>query len=205
MGYFRNFCSKRGISAEMGVFFGFLPQKGAFLLKMGYFRNFRQKRGIFAQIVVLLGFSPKIGYFRYYRPKMGHFRHFHPKWGIFEIFSKKGAFSSKIGYFRGFAQKGAFYPNGGIFEIFSQNRVSSGILPKKEHFGQNGVFSIFWLQVTFRKFRKKLKNFNVRKKIYLATFLKIVFLKMKSSKIDLWKVGYGYCLAYFKGLMLGCA
>ena len=49
--------------------------------------------------------------------------------------------------------------------------------------------------------KKKLKKIYIRKKIfYFQRFLKIVFWKIKSSKIDRWQLGFDYFLTNFKGL-----
>ena len=72
----------------------------------------------------------------------------------------------------------------------------------KIFFPKINFFQLFF-EKFFRKknFKKNLKKFYVRKKIfYFQRFLKIVFWKIKSLKIDRWQLGFDYFLTNFKGL-----
>ena len=99
------------------------------------------------------------------------------------------------------------YPNWheSIFEdwIFWK-KFKNPLFPKSKKIKKKFLKKIFQKTFFFRKnfFKKKIMN---GKKYFYAKFLKIIFQKMKSSKIDQWQFGYDHFLSNFIGPQRGYA
>ena len=79
----------------------------------------------------------------------------------------------------------------------SRRKELRGQILKKKFFSKN----FFEKKNSKKIFEKKIEKILCSEKIfYFQRFLKIVFWKIKSLKIDRWQLGFDYFLTNFKGL-----